>query len=47
MVVTKSILAHLIPTKGVDFTSCEKVVKIIAEDLDNFGIRESGVSVRQ
>ena len=35
--VTKSIFAHLIPTKGVDFPSCEKVVKMIVKDLDNMG----------
>ena len=33
--VTKSIFAHLIPAKGVDFPSCEKVVKTIVKDLDN------------
>ena len=27
--VTKSIFGHLIPAKGVDFTSCKKVVKMI------------------
>ena len=27
--VTKSIVAHLNPAKGVDFASCEKVVKLI------------------
>ena len=32
--VTKSISAHLIPAKGVDFTSCDKVVKMIVQDLD-------------
>ena len=31
--VTKSIFAHLIPAKGVDFPSCEKVVKMIAKDV--------------
>ena len=35
--VTKSIFAHLIPAKLVDFPSCEKVVKMIAEDLENLG----------
>ena len=35
--VTKSIFAHLIPAKGVDFPSCEKVVKMIVEDLDTLG----------
>ena len=35
--VSKSIFAFLIPAKGVDFPSCEKVVKMIVEDLDNFG----------
>ena len=35
--VTKSIFAHLIPAKGVDFPSCEKVVKMIAKDLDTLG----------
>ena len=33
--VTTSIFAHLIPSKGVDFPSCEKVVKMIVKDLDN------------
>ena len=32
--VTKSILAHMIPAKGVDFPSCEKVVKTILKDLN-------------
>ena len=32
--VTKSISAHLILAKGVDFPSCEKVVKMIVNDLD-------------
>ena len=35
--VTESIFAHLIPAKGVDFPSCEKVVKIIVKDLDTLG----------
>ena len=35
--VTKSIFAHLIPAKGVDFPSCEKVVKMIVKDLDVSG----------
>ena len=35
--VTKSIFAHLIPAKGVDFPSCEKVVKMIVQDLDTLG----------
>ena len=35
--VTKSIFVHLIFAKGVDFPSCEKVVKMIVKDLDNFG----------
>ena len=30
--VTKSIFADLIPAKGVDFSSCEKVVKMIVKD---------------
>ena len=34
---TKSIFAHLIPAKGVDFPSCEKVVKMIVKGLDNLG----------
>ena len=38
--VTKSIFAHLIPAKGVDFTSCEKVVKMIVKDLDTLGYRK-------
>ena len=37
--VTKSIFAHLIPAKGVDFPSCEKVVKMIVKDLDTLGYR--------
>ena len=32
--VTKSIFAHLLPTQGMDFPGCEKVVKTIAKDLD-------------
>ena len=39
--VTKSIFAHLIPEKGVDFPSCEKVVKMIVSDLDNLGYRRA------
>ena len=35
--VTKSIFAHLIFAKGVDFPSCEKVVKMIGQDLDTLG----------
>ena len=35
--VTKSIVAHVIPAKGVDFPSCEKVVKMIVKDLDTLG----------
>ena len=35
--VTKSILAHLIPAKGVDFPSCERVVMMIIKDFDNLG----------
>ena len=35
--VTKSIFGHLILAKGVDFPSCEKVVKMIVKDLDNLG----------
>ena len=35
--VTKSIFAHLIPAKGVDFPCCEKVVKMIVKDLDTLG----------
>ena len=35
--VTKSIFAHLTPAKGVDFPSCEKVVKMIVKDLDTLG----------
>ena len=30
-------LLILFPTKGVDFPSCEKVVKIIVEDMDTLG----------
>ena len=33
--VTKSIVATLIPAKGVDFPSCEIVLKMIVKDLDN------------
>ena len=44
--MTKSIFAHLIPAKGVDFPSCENVVKMI-ESCGQFGIPQSGVSVRQ
>ena len=35
--VMKSIVAHVIPTKGVDFPSCEKVVKMIVKSLDTLG----------
>ena len=42
--VTKSIFAHLIQTKGVDFPSCEGVVKMIVKDVDTFGLPQSGVS---
>ena len=35
--VTKSIFDHLIPAKGVDLPSCEKVVQMIVRDLDTFG----------
>ena len=35
--VAKSLVAHLILAKGVDFPSCEKVVKMIIEDLDIVG----------
>ena len=35
--VTKSIYAQLIPAKGVDFPRCEKVVKMIVQDLDTLG----------
>ena len=35
--VTKSIFAHLIPARGVDFPSCEKVVETIVQDLDTLG----------
>ena len=35
--VTMSIFAHLIPAKGVDFPSCEKVVKMIVKDLNSLG----------
>ena len=35
--VTKSIFAHLIPAEGVDCPSCEKVVKMIVNDLDTLG----------
>ena len=38
--VTKSIFAHLIPAKGVDFPCCEKVVKMIVNDLDTLGYRK-------
>ena len=37
--VTKSIFAHLIPAKGMDFPGCEKVVKTITKDLDRLGYR--------
>ena len=35
--VSKSIFALLIPASGVDFPSCEKVVKMIVKDLDTLG----------
>ena len=31
------LVAHLIPAKGVEFPSCEKVVKMIVQDLHNLG----------
>ena len=37
--ITKSLFAHLIPANGVGFPSCEKVVKMFGQDLDNFGYR--------
>ena len=37
--VTKSFFAHLIPAKGVDFPSCEKVVKMLVYNLDKLGHR--------
>ena len=36
--MTKSNFAHLILAKGVDFASCEKVVKVMVQDLDNLGV---------
>ena len=33
--VTKSIVGQLIPARGVDFPSCEIVLKMIVKDLDN------------
>ena len=33
----RSIFAHVIPAEGVDFPSCEKVVKMIVKDLDTLG----------
>ena len=35
--VAKSIFAHLIPAKGMDFPGCEKVVKTITKDSDSLG----------
>ena len=35
--VTKLFFAHLIPAKGADFPSCEKVVKMIVKDLNTLG----------
>ena len=35
--VPKSIVAPLVPAKRVDFSSCEKVVKMIVQDLDTLG----------
>ena len=35
--VTKSMFAHLISAKGVYFPSCEKVVHMVIDDLDNLG----------
>ena len=37
--VTKSIFAHLLPAKGMDFKGCENVVKMIAKDLDSLAYR--------
>ena len=44
--VTKSMFAHLIRAKGVDFPSCKKVVEMNVKDLDTFEIPQSGLSVR-
>ena len=35
--VTMTIFTHLIPLKGIDFPSCEKMVKMIVKDLDTLG----------
>ena len=45
--VTKSIFAHFIPAKGVDFPSCEKVAKMIVRRFGQFEIQQTGISVRQ
>ena len=45
--VTKSIFANLILAQGMDFPSCEKVVNVIVQDLDNLRYRRAGASVRQ
>ena len=37
--VTKTIFCHLIPAKGVQIPSCEKVVTIVVKDLENLGYR--------
>ena len=34
---TTSIFAHLNPAKGIEFPSCEKVVKMIVQDVDTLG----------
>ena len=45
--VTRSIVAHLIPAKRVDFPSCEKMVRRIVKGLNNIGIQHNGFPVRQ
>ena len=35
--VTKSMFAHVISARGVDFPSSQKVVKMIVKDLDTLG----------
>ena len=45
--VTQSICAHLIPSIGVDFPSCEKAGEDDYSRFGYLGIPQSGVAVRQ
>ena len=45
--VTQAIFAHLIPSKGVDFPSCDKAGEDDYSRFGYLGIPQSGVAVRQ